>query len=120
MPPCLSGPSTPVFDAVMVGCEVVANAPLNRLGAASDVNLAIDRSDVGLHGIRAEVGESCHLGIAVALCDQRQDLRFALGEPLASSWPVQPADAARPNGWIADHHLAGVDRFERRDEIARW
>lgn len=25
--PCLSGPSAPVFDAVMVGCEVVANAP---------------------------------------------------------------------------------------------
>jgi hypothetical protein len=28
------GPSAPVFDAVVVGCEAVADAPQNRLGAA--------------------------------------------------------------------------------------
>jgi hypothetical protein len=42
-----SGPSAPVFDAVMVGGEAVANAPQNGLGAAGDVDLAIERSDVG-------------------------------------------------------------------------
>src|SRR5215217_5820055 len=39
-----SGPSAPVFDAVVVGCEAVADAPQNRLGAAGDVDLAIARS----------------------------------------------------------------------------
>src|SRR5688572_2898442 len=52
-PPARSWSSTPVFDAVVVGCEAVANAPQNRLGAAGDIDLAIDGSDVGLHRVRA-------------------------------------------------------------------
>jgi hypothetical protein len=47
-----SEPAAPVFDAVMVGCESVADAPQNRLSAAGDVDLAIDRSDVELHRVR--------------------------------------------------------------------
>src|SRR5687768_8351023 len=65
-----SGSSAPVFDAVVVGCEAVTNAPQNRLGAAGDLDLAVDGSDVGLDGVRAEMGQGCHLGVAVALSDQ--------------------------------------------------
>jgi hypothetical protein len=67
--PARSGPSAPVFDAVMVRGEAVVNAPQNRLGATGDVDLAIDRSDVGLYGVRAEVGECCYLSVAFALGD---------------------------------------------------
>src|SRR5215218_7820411 len=104
--PARSGPSAPVFDAVMVGGETGADAPQNRPGAAGDVALAIDRSDVGLHRVRTEVGERCHLGVALALGDQRQDLQFAVCEPLVLSWPVQSAAAACPKGWVADHDVA--------------
>ena len=94
--PPRSGSSAPVFDAVMIGCEAVVDAPQNRLGTAGNADLAIDRPDVGLHGIRAEVGQRCHLSVALTLGDQRQDLRFAVSESLASPWPIQSADAACP------------------------
>jgi hypothetical protein len=70
--PRRSGPSAPVFNAVMIGCEAVADAPQNRVRAAGNVDLAIDRSDVGLHRVRAEVGQRCHLSVAMALGDERQ------------------------------------------------
>src|SRR5687768_8777256 len=106
--PIRSGSSAPVFDAVVVGCEAVADPPQNRLGAAGDIDLAVDGSDVGLHRVRAEMGQGCHLGVAVALGDLRQNLGFPVGKSLASSRPVQPIDAAGPKGWIADHHLTGM------------
>ena len=117
--PARSGPSPPVFDAVMVGREAMADAPQNRLGAAGYGDLAIDRSDIGLHRVRTQVGERCHLGVAMALGDQRQDLRFAVCKPLAAAWPIQSAAAAWPKGWVADHDVACVDRLKGGDEVAR-
>ena len=41
-----------MFDAVMVGCEAVRHTPQDSLGPTADFDLAVDRADVGLHGIK--------------------------------------------------------------------
>ena len=63
-----------MFDAVVVCREAVADAPQNGLGAAGDIDPAIDRSNVRLHCVWAEVGERCHLGIAAAAASRRATL----------------------------------------------
>jgi hypothetical protein len=52
-----SGPTSPMFDAAMVGSEAVIHSPQDSLGPAADFDLAVDRPDVGLHRVGAEVGE---------------------------------------------------------------
>jgi hypothetical protein len=71
----------PVFDAVVVRDEAVVDAPEDCLGAAGDVDLAIDRADVGLDRVRAEEGQRCYLGVAFALRYQGKDLRLAVVRP---------------------------------------
>ena len=73
------------------------DAPQHSLGAAADVDLAVDRADVGLHGVGAQVGQAGDLGVALALGDERQDLRFPVAEAFAPAGPVQPA-ALRARG----------------------
>ena len=63
-----------MVNAVMIRREAVMDAPEHGLRTTRDVDLAVDRADVGLHGVRAEEGECRHLGIALALSDQGQDL----------------------------------------------
>src|SRR5829696_9855640 len=92
----------------MVGGEAVPNPPQHCLGAARDIDLAVDGSDVGLHRVRAETGQRCHLGVAVALGDQRQYLGFPVGKSLASSRPVQSIDAAGPKA----RNSAFLDAFQ--------
>ena len=47
--------------------------PSGLLGAAGDADLAVDRVDIGLDGIRAEVGEpGCYIGVAEAQGDERR------------------------------------------------
>ena len=98
----------PVFDAAMVRGEAVIHPPQHRLGTAADAELAVNRSDVGLHGVGAQVGKSRDVGVALALSDQRQDLSLAIAESFAAAGPVQPGDAARSLGHIADDGLPGV------------
>ena len=52
-----SGAAPPVVDPVVVGHEAVLHAPQDGLGATGHIDLAVDRADVGLHGVRAEVGQ---------------------------------------------------------------
>ena len=89
-----SGAAAPVIDAVVVGGEAVVDAPQHRLGAAADVDLPVDRADVGLHGVGAEEGQGGDLGVALALGDQGEDFGFPVGQALAATRPVQPAGAA--------------------------
>jgi hypothetical protein len=113
-----SEPAAPVFDAVMVGCESVADAPQNRLSAAGDVDLAIDRSDVELHRVRTR----CVSGATSALLRP-----WVISAKISDSRSVIPhfvltSSVGRcyvPEGWPADHDVAAVDRFERVDEVAR-
>jgi hypothetical protein len=60
----------------------VGDAPEDGLGAACDVDLAVDGADVGLDGVGAEVGECGDLGVAAALGDQGEDLRGRLWLPV--------------------------------------
>ena len=80
-----------MLDAVVVGQEPVVHAPQHGLGAAVDVDLAVERADVGLDGVGAQVGQGGDLGVALALGDQRQDLRLAVGEALSPAGPLQAA-----------------------------
>src|SRR5918912_1059740 len=104
----MSGAVAPALDAPVVRSEAVLHAPEDRLRATAGVDLAIDRADVGLHGVGAEVGQVGYLRVAHPLGDERQDLGFAVGQPLASAWPVEPRGTAHPVRWVADDHLARV------------
>src|SRR5664279_283560 len=84
-----SGPAAPVVDAVVVGSEPVPDAPEDGLGAATDLDLAVDRADVGLDGVRAEEAQRSDLGVVLALGDEGENLGFAVGESLASARPVE-------------------------------
>jgi hypothetical protein len=64
----------PGGDAVAVGGESVGDASEDGLGAAGDVDLAVDGADVGLDGVRAEVGQCGAFRVAAALGDQRRGL----------------------------------------------
>ncbi|MDT5104318.1 MAG: hypothetical protein QOI25_1831 [Mycobacterium sp.] len=55
-----------MFDAVMVRREAVLYVPQDSQGPTADVDLVVDRADVGLHGIRAEISQRRDLGIALA------------------------------------------------------
>ena len=80
-----------MLDAPMVRGETVLHPPEDGLGPAADADLAVDGPDVRLDGIRAQVGQRGHLGVALALGDQRQDLRLAIGQTFAAAGPVEPA-----------------------------
>src|SRR5947209_6886997 len=97
----------------------MAESPQHGPGAAVDIELAVDRADVGLDGIRAQVGQPRHVGIALALGDQRENLRLALAESLAATGPVLSGSAACPAAGLADHHLAGVYGLQCRDQFSR-
>ena len=83
-----SGSAAPVLDAVVVGGEAVGDAPEDGLGAAAGVDFAVDAADVGLDGVRAEVGQPGDVGVVFALGDEGEDLGFAVGEAFAASGPV--------------------------------
>ena len=114
----LSGSAAPVVDAVVVGGEAVADAPQHGLRPAGDADLAIDRADVGLDGVGAEVGQCRDLGVALALGDQGEDLRLAVGEAFARPGQSSPGALRAPARRVADHDLAGVDGFQRGHELA--
>src|SRR4051794_6658931 len=101
-----SGTAAPVLDPVVIWREAVPDAPEHRLGPAAGADLAIDRADVGLHRVRAEVGQVRHLGVAHALGDEREDLRLPVGEAFAATRPVQPRRTPRPGRGPADPHPA--------------
>ena len=42
-----------MFDAVVVRREAVLDAPQDSLGPTADFDLAVDRADVRLHGVRS-------------------------------------------------------------------
>src|SRR5215212_2945886 len=77
----------PVFDAVVVWREAVFDTPEHGLGSAADADFAVDRADIRLHGVRAQKGEPCDVGVAHALGDERQNLGFAVAEPFSAPWP---------------------------------
>jgi hypothetical protein len=62
-----SGTTSPMFDAVMVRREAVRHTPQDSLGPTADFDLAVDRADVRLHGVRAEICQRRDVGIALAL-----------------------------------------------------
>ena len=66
----------------MVRSEAVVHTPQDSLGPAADADLAVDRADVGLHGVGAEIGQRRDLGVALALGDEGQDLRLTIAEAL--------------------------------------
>src|SRR5258708_27642593 len=100
-----------MFDAVMVRREAVVNSPQDSPGPTADSDLAVDRADVRLHGIRAEIGQRRDLGVAPALRNEGQDLRLTIAEPFASAGPIEPDGTARPRRSIANDPLSGVDRL---------
>ena len=86
----------------MVRREAVFHTPQDSLGPTADVDLAVDGADVGLDGVRAEVGECGDLGVAPALGDQGEDFCFAVGEAFSAT-STMPSAACRPMrtiGWI--------------------
>ena len=91
----------PMFDAVVVRREAVLDAPQDSLGPTADFDLAVDRADVRLHGVRAEICQRRDLGIALALRNEGQDLRLSIAEPFASAGPIESIGAARPRRNIA-------------------
>src|SRR4029079_19554120 len=105
------GPAPPVFDAVVVRREAMTDAPEHGLGSAADLHLAVDRPNVGLHGVGAQVGQPCHVGIALALRDESEDLGLAVAESLAATGPVKSDGASCARWSVTDYHLAGVDRL---------
>lgn len=107
-------PTQPVVDAVVVRGEAVADA---GLGAAGRADLAIDGADVGPDRVGAEVGEAGDIRVALALGDEREDLRLAVGDALEASGPVQAGRTRGAAAGVADHHLAGMHGFDGGDEF---
>ena len=62
-----------MFDAMMVRSEAVLHTPQDSLGPAAESDLAVNRADVRLHSVRAEICQRRDLGIALALGDEGQD-----------------------------------------------
>jgi len=69
-------PTQPVVDPVVVRAEPVPHTPDHRLGAALHLDLPVDRADVALHRVGGEVRERRDLLVALALRDEREDLRL--------------------------------------------
>src|ERR1700754_1030955 len=88
--------TSPMFDAVVVRSETVLHTPQNSLCPAAGSDLAVNRADVGLHSVGAEVRQGRDLGIAFALGDEREDLRLSIAEAFTSTRPIKPYGAARP------------------------
>ena len=65
------------------------------MSATADFDLAVDRADVGLYGVRAQICLRCDLGIALALRDEGQDLRLSIAEPFAPAGPIESDGTAR-------------------------
>ena len=85
----LLGAAFPVLDAVVVGIEAVPHAPEHCLGPAGRIDLAVQVANVGLDGVRAEMGQPRDLRVALPLGDQREDLRLPVRQPLGTSGPVE-------------------------------
>ena len=98
----------------------MTDAPENGLGSAADVNFAVDRPDVGLHGVGAQVRQPCHIGIALALRDESEDLGLAVAESLAAAGPVKSDGAPCARWSVADYHLAGMDGLQSGDQVTSW
>src|SRR5215218_6665355 len=77
----------PVFDAVVIRGEAVFDTPQHGLGSAADADLAVDRADVRLHGVRTQKGQPCDVGVALALRDERQNLGFPVAETFSAPRP---------------------------------
>ena len=77
------------------------HTPQDSLGPAADSDLAVNRADVRLHSVRAQICQRRDLGIALALGDEGQDLRLSIAEPFASTGPIESNGAARPRRNIA-------------------
>src|SRR5689334_2052764 len=107
-----------MLDAMVVRLEAVLDTPQDSLGAAADVDLAVDRADVGLHGVRAEICQRRYFRVALALRDERQNLGLAIAEPFAAAGPIQSDRAARSRRHIADDSLAGVHGLQCGDQLA--
>src|SRR4029079_8897568 len=90
-----SGTALPVGKAVMLRSQAVFDTREHALSTAADADLAVDRADVRLHGVGAQVREPCDVGVALALGDECQNLGFTIAEAFAASWPVEAGGAAR-------------------------
>src|SRR5271166_787214 len=113
------GAAAPVLDAVMVGSEPVVHTPQYGLSATAHTELAIDRPNVGLHGVWAQVRQPRDVCVAHALGDQRQNLRLAFAEPFTAAGPVLPRRAACSRSYLADDHFTGMHGLQGRDQLAR-
>ena len=56
--------------------------------------------------------------LLLALCDQSEDLRLAIGDPFPSPRPVEPRRTRCPATLIADHGLARVDGLDGVDQLS--
>src|ERR1700694_1073440 len=108
-----------MFDAVMVRREAVLHTPQDSLGPTADFDLAVDRADVRLHGIWAEICQRRDLGIAPALRNEGQDFRLSIAEPFASAGPIEPNGAARPQRNIAYDRLSGMHCLQCGYQLSR-
>ena len=108
-----------MFDAVVVRREGVLDAPQDSLGPTADFDLAVDRPDVRLHGVGAEICQRRDLGIALALRNEGQDLRLSIAEPFASAGPIESNGAARPRWRITYDRLSCMHRLQSGYQLSR-
>ena len=108
-----------MFDAVMVRSEAVLHTPQDGLGPAADPDLAVDRADVGLHSVGAEICQRRDLGIALALRDEGQDLRLSIAEAFAAAGPIESYGAARPRRNTTYDRLSGMNCLQSGYQLSR-
>src|SRR5690349_17996000 len=96
----------PVLDAVVVRRETVLDTPEHGLSPAGHADLAVDRANVGLHGVGTQISQPRHVGVALALGDECEDLGLTVAEAFAAARPVQAGRTARSRRGGADHGLA--------------
>lgn len=82
-----------MFDAVMVSGEAVLHTPQDSLGPTADSDLPVDRANVRLHGVRAEICQRRDLGVAFAL--KSTDALWAPPLLLSVTRPL-PSEGAEP------------------------
>src|SRR4029079_2093262 len=98
-----------------VGLEAVLDPPQHRLRAALDADLAVRRTDVGLHRVDAQVAAVGDLLVGEPLGDQGDDLRLADGEAVLLARPgglglgADRAAADREDSFTGVDPLDGVD-----------
>ena len=88
----------PVVDPRWSGLKPFSTPHSTACVRLLDVDLAVDGADVRLHRVRAQVGQRGDVGVALALGDQRQDLRLAVGEPRAAARASRSPLAGRARG----------------------